>query len=193
MTDDAGERPTRRRLDRITAEGYLDDVDGLDLGGVRARRDECAAEETQLSYLRRMLQARLDIVRAEQERRREGGEGRSIVDALPGLLADAPTGVPREARSMSIDPPEHQMRRHEDRAAVDGTLARLPDLSDDEVEELATTLVREEARVSATRRAVQHHLDQLQGELVQRYRRGEGDFAGISSEGGDGPSDDDDG
>lgn len=184
MTDEQG-APTRRRLDRITAEDYLDDLDALDLDAVRARRDECSEEETQLSYLRRMLQARLDIVRAEQERRR-GGEGGSILDALPALLADGPAASPREARAMRIDPPEHQMRRHEDRAAVDGTLARLPDLSDDELVDVVATLEQEESRVSAVRTVVQQRLDRLQQTLVARYR-GSYDGAGTAHEAGEGP------
>lgn len=181
MTDEA-EQPARRRLDRITAEDYLDDVATLDLEAVRGRRDECAAEESQLSYLRRMLQARLDIVRAERQRRREGGTAHSLVDALPALLADAPPENPQAARAMSTDPPEHQMRRREDRLAVDGTLARLPDLSDQELEDVAEQLGQEESRVSRIRSTVQTRLDELQDALVARYRQGEGEFAGRAAE-----------
>lgn len=181
MTDDA-EQPARRRLDRITAEDFLDDLATLDVAAVRARRDECAAEESQLSYLRRMLQARLDIVRAERQRRRDGGDAHSLVDALPALLADTPPANPQAARAMSTDPPEHQMRRREDRLAVDGTLARLPDLSDTELDEVAEQLVGEEARVSRTRAVVQDRLDELQATLVDRYRRGEGELAGRTAE-----------
>lgn len=180
MIDEAGQRPTRRRLDRITAEGYLDGLDALALDQVRARRDECAAEESQLSYLRRMLQARLDIVRAEQQRRRGDAQASSLVDALPQLLADTTPATPREARAMRIDPPEHQMRRREDRLAVDGTLARLPDLSDAELGEVAEQLRQEEARVSQVRALVQRHLDRLQETLVARYRVGEGDLPGVA-------------
>jgi hypothetical protein len=173
MSEHASERPERRRLDRITADGYLDDLGELDLEAVRARRDECAAEETQLSYLRRMLQARLDIVVAEQQRRRDGGEAHSLVEALPGLLADTPPGSAREARAMRIEPPEGQMRRQEDRLAVDGTLARLPDLSDEELDGVVEQLRGEESRVSSVRSVVQQRLDELQEALVARYR-GEG-------------------
>lgn len=176
MTHQAGQRPARRRLDRITADGYLDDLDDLGVDDVRGRRDDCAAEESQLSYLRRMLQARLDIVRAEQQRRRGDGDAASLVEALPQLLADTPPAAPREARAMSIDPPEHQMRRREDRLAVDGTLARLPDLSDAELADVAEQLRQEESRVSDVRSVVQQRLDRLQQALVHRYAHGEGGF-----------------
>lgn len=181
MTDEAEQR-TRRRLDRIIAEDYLDDVATLDLEAVRGRRDECAAEESQLSYLRRMLQARLDIVRAERQRRREGGTSHSLVDALPALLADTPPENPQAARAMRTEPPEHQMRRREDRLAVDGTLARLPDLSDQELEDVAEQIGREESRVSRIRATVQGRLDALQNALVARYRQGEGEFVARAAE-----------
>jgi len=180
MTDEAGQRPARRRLDRITAEGYLDDLATLEVEDVRARRDECAAEESQLSYLRRMLQARLDIARAEQARRRGESEAGSLVDALPQLLADSPPAAPRQARALRIEPPEHQMRRREDRLAVDGTLARVPDLLDAELDDVVEQLRAEERRVSEMRAVVQGHLDRLQQALIARYRGGEGAPPGVA-------------
>ncbi|MGH3828408.1 MAG: aerial mycelium formation protein, partial [Pseudonocardiaceae bacterium] len=76
----------RRRIDRVLDPSYVLGLDGLGLGEVRARRDDAAQEETDLSYLRRLLHARIDIVRAEQRRRREGGGG-AVVDELSQILA----------------------------------------------------------------------------------------------------------
>src|SRR5262249_23513585 len=63
-----------RRLDRITAPGFAEDLQDLSLTDLRAKRDECLAEREYLSLLRRLVQGRLDIVRAEVERRRTGGD-----------------------------------------------------------------------------------------------------------------------
>ena len=63
----------RRRIDRVLAPEYVRDLGQLDLAEVRARRDDAAQEETDLSYLRRLLHGRIDIVKAEQKRRLEGG------------------------------------------------------------------------------------------------------------------------
>ncbi len=71
----------RRRIDRVLGPGYLSGLGELPLKVLRERRDEAAQEETDLSYLRRLLHARIDIVRAEQARRSSGGEA-SIVDQL---------------------------------------------------------------------------------------------------------------
>ena len=60
------ERPGgHRRIDRVLAEGYLDDLPNIPLDEVRALRGEAEQEETDLSYLRRLLQGRMDILRAE--------------------------------------------------------------------------------------------------------------------------------
>lgn len=167
------EQPTRRRLDRITAADYLEGMEGWDAQELRARRDECRAEEEQLSYLRRLLQGRIDIIRAEQARRRGEGDDR-LLDALPSLLADTPSAGRREPRALGTDPPEHRMRRAEDRLAVDSTLARLPDLSDEEIDRMLEELAADEERVSRLRRTVHERLDALQAELVVRYRDGQG-------------------
>ncbi len=56
----------RRRIDRVLAEGFVDGLAILSLDEVRGRRRDAEQEEADLSYLRRLLQGRLDLVRAEQ-------------------------------------------------------------------------------------------------------------------------------
>ena len=75
----------RRRIDRVLSPDYTSGIEQHALGDVRALRDEAAQEETDLSYLRRVLHARIDIVRAEQRRRREDGS-RSVVEQLDRAL-----------------------------------------------------------------------------------------------------------
>jgi len=77
----------RRRIDKVLSEGYADDLAGLDLDELRSRRREAEQEEADLSYLRRMLQGRMDILRAELARR--AGGGGKIVEHLSGVLADS--------------------------------------------------------------------------------------------------------
>lgn len=165
--------PKRRRLDRILADGYLEGLEGWSAEEVRAARDDCRAEEAQLSYLRRLLQARLDLVRAEQRRRREGaGSTQALSERLAGLLADAPAGARRDARALTVDPPATQMRRAEDRLASDATLARVPDLDAHALTALADELANRETEISEKRRVLLDRLDHLQDELVARYRDG---------------------
>ncbi|MGH3743280.1 MAG: hypothetical protein ACRDTP_00285, partial [Mycobacteriales bacterium] len=61
-----------RRIDRVLDEAFLDGLGGRSLAEVRQLRDEADQEETDLSYLRRLLQARLDLVNAEIARRADG-------------------------------------------------------------------------------------------------------------------------
>ena len=60
-----------RRIDRILDPAYAENLASLDLAEVKRRRDECLAEREYQSLLRRLVQGRLDIVRAERNRRRQ--------------------------------------------------------------------------------------------------------------------------
>ena len=77
----------RRRLDRIQAADYATGPGEFDLDEVRNRRDECLAEREYLSYLRRMIQGRIEILKAEQHARASGEEA-PLVDRLAAIFAD---------------------------------------------------------------------------------------------------------
>ena len=59
----------KRRIDRIRRPGYLGDLGKLPLDDLRAKRDECLAEREYLSLLRRLVQGRAEILKAELESR----------------------------------------------------------------------------------------------------------------------------
>ena len=82
---------TRRRLDRVLSAEFVSDLDELDLGELRQRRRLADEVENELSFYRRLLHGRIDLLRFELRRRR-GEEHRSLIEALPHILADAPTG-----------------------------------------------------------------------------------------------------
>ena len=66
MTSETTPHPQgRRRIDRVLADDFATDLSSLDLDEVRARRREAEQEKADLSYVRRMLQGRMDILRAE--------------------------------------------------------------------------------------------------------------------------------
>lgn len=168
--------PARRRIDRVSADDFLEGLADRSAEEVRVMRDECRAEEAQVSYRRRLLQGRVDVARAEQDRRR-GGDQTSLIDALPSILAGSDSASPRrgqlDARYSPVDPPpETPARRAEDTAASDAALSRLPDLTDEELEELIDDLAERERGLSDLRRRILDNLDTLQDELVRRYRAG---------------------
>jgi hypothetical protein len=161
--------PRNRRIDRILDPAYLEGLADAPLERLRAMRDECSEEEAVLSYERRLLHARLDMLAAEAARRADGGSPRAILDRLPSILAgEGPPGhrgaFPRLAPPPLFDPP----RRRVERLVSDDTLARLPDLSDEELHRVRRTLEEAEREVSAARRAVQRVLDRVAEELARR-------------------------
>jgi hypothetical protein len=83
----------QRRTDRVLDPRFVAGVGRLDLAELRSRREEAEAEEADASFLRRLLQGRLDILRAELVRRSRGGE-QDVAGLLARLLAiltdDAP-------------------------------------------------------------------------------------------------------
>ncbi len=86
----------RDDLDRILTGPYLDGIDTRSLDDIRAMRTECQQAEVALSYLRRLIQGRLDIVHAYLEQ--EGSDGppdlAALVAALPGILSAGPGRPP---------------------------------------------------------------------------------------------------
>lgn len=152
------------RLDRVTAPGYLDDLDTVDTTTVRAMRDDCRAEERQLSFERRVVQGRLDLASADAVRRASDAADPlldRVTRALTGHLAAA--GV---ARAVGVHTPEV------DADAVFGALdsGAVLDLDDDALDELIADLAARERALSQRRAVLLHHLDRLQATLVARYR-----------------------
>jgi hypothetical protein len=90
----------RRRVDRVLGEGFLDGLAEMTLTEVRQRRFDAEQEEADLYYIRRLLQGRMDIIRAEQQRRATAsGDADPLVDQLPQVLGGegrpAPHGLGR--------------------------------------------------------------------------------------------------
>lgn len=185
MTDETSDQ-TRRRIDRVVADDFLDGLADRSVDEVRVMRDECREEEARLSYARRLLQARLDIVRAEAARRAEGSDAEGgLLDALPGILADDPLpstlGGARSTPVYDPDPREDGGRRLGDGVLGDAALGRIPGASDEELVALVERTAEEERRVSEVRRTVLDRLDALQAELIGRYRSGSVDVDAIVS------------
>ncbi len=171
---DAGPAHGRRRIDRVTAADFLVGLEQHSLHELRAMRDECQQEEAHLSFARRILQARLDIVRAVVARRSGNGwqDGMDLLEGLPEILADVQRPAPMgAARVAPVSEPRGTTggRRTADWLIMDASLGRVPDLPDEELFALVDRLNQEERRVSDLRRNVLDALDTLQAELVRRY------------------------
>jgi hypothetical protein len=165
------EHPGNRRIDRIRDPAYLTGLTDRSLEEVRALRDECMAEREYLSLLRRLVQGRAEILKAELSAR-GSGDDRPLIDRLSEILSsDQPATSRGEAMRVSL--PEEEMlqaRRRIERLATDAGISDPSELDDAELREAVTVLSAEETEVSSLRNDVLHVLDVLQGELKRRYK-----------------------
>jgi hypothetical protein len=161
-----------RRIDRIRDPAFVEGLEELSLEELRARRDECLAEREYLSFLRRLLQGRAEILRAELERRAGGGGDGPLVERLAEILAgDAPG--PSRGEAVRVGLPEEEVllaRRRAERLVSDAAISDPTKLDDERLAEAAERLVREEREISRIRGEVIAVLERLQGELKRRYR-----------------------
>jgi hypothetical protein len=175
-------------LDRLLDDAYLGDLARRSLDEVRAMRAECQEVETGLSYLRRLVQGRLDIVGLELSRRADGGDPGDLTDLiakLPETLADrtrAPgTGrLPQLLAPGEVDP---ALEAELDGIVAHGELRDLGHVPDAELADLASKLAALEVRVSSQRRALFERIDALQAEITRRYKSGEASVESLLTEG----------
>lgn len=163
-----------RRIDRVLDRAFVADLPAIPLAVLRERRAEASAEESDLSYLRRVLHGRLDIIAAESARRAGGDQG-PLVSRLSQILADPPSNRIASARHLGLG---GDAAAGEYRIAMETTLRDLavPDLEtcpDRVLEQTATALSACEREVSDLRRLVQGVADACAAELARRYREGE--------------------
>ena len=162
----------RRRIDIVSDPDYLADLSTADDDDLRGRRSLCSDLDTELSYYRRLLHGRMDLL-AFEAKRRSGEETRSLIEALPEILAanTSHEGVPSD-RPISVEAPDLPAvgRRPIDFVLGDDFIARLPMLSGDEMADAEARLREMEAEVSAQRKTVHTVLDAIQAELSMRFR-----------------------
>ncbi len=175
-------------LARILTPNYLADVGGLSLDDIRRMRFECQEAETALSYLRRLVQGRLDIVLAyvNSAGDAEGRDLSSVVDALPEILAG---GGGRTIGGPGRNPVLHspntesldEVTQELDAILGADNLSGLANLDQTELAELVEQLRELENRVSTERRGLHERIDTLQAELVARHKSGQASVDGLLS------------
>lgn len=129
----------------------------VDLAELRHRRTGLTEEESRVSYWRRIIQARIDLI--------DKGEGISVAQGLSRVLADSRSSHRRIA-ALSVDSAEG--------------LPPLPDLAelwqqmtpDDAIgrAHVLTQLRDAESRLSEYRKELHARIDHVTGELIARYR-----------------------
>ncbi|HEV7825353.1 MAG TPA: aerial mycelium formation protein [Mycobacteriales bacterium] len=162
-----------RRIDRVLGSDFADGLAELPMPELRSRRHDVEQEEVDLSYLRRLLQGRIDILRAEQARRRS--DGGTVIGHLTDILADERRdqqhGMGRHSTLEPSRAGEH--RRRVEALVGDVDLSDAGALSDEDLMRALTLFSEEERSVSSLRSRVQHVMDALGAEVARRYRDGE--------------------
>lgn len=173
--------PSRRRLDTILDEEFTADLHSVELDVLRERRQLANDVENELSYYRRLLHGRLDLLRFEQ-RRRSGEERRSLIEALPEILADPQPAGGQEASGRHIVtdlPPLPDVgRRDIDLVLGDDVLTRLDEIDDEGLSAAIDAVAELASDYSEQRRKVQEVADQISAVIAERYRTGQTDPVG---------------
>jgi hypothetical protein len=162
---------SKRRIDAILQGSYLDDIDTKSEDEVRELRDTAREIETEMSYLRRLAQSRLDIFKAEINRREKGGSLGDLIAMLPSILASGETrSSSSNSRLSSIlaPAPNIDFNRGMETLVSDDSLANLAELEDDELAETIESLKTFEKEVSEKRKDLHKVIDVLEGEIATR-------------------------
>jgi hypothetical protein len=153
--------PNRPTADRFhAAPERSPDFAHLSLEGLRTYRATLSGEESRVSYWRRIIQARLDVVRATDTGTSAGVEG------LRAMFTEGTVGGTRTALITIV--PVDDMPPLPDLA---GLWAREPKPGDhDHNRALIHDLSKAESQLSAYRSALHRRLASATSELIARYR-----------------------
>src|SRR4051812_46236599 len=132
------------------------DLSALGLPELRALRRDAQRDEADLSYLRRLLQGRIDILRAELARRGAGAAPYGVMQRLAEILRDAPAPQRSSARHVTLGTPYgEEYRRLAAEMLAEVELSDLKARTDDELGAGMGRLVRYEQQVSRRRQELQ--------------------------------------
>jgi hypothetical protein len=156
----------------------------LSLAELRTLRRQAQRDEADLSYVRRLLQGRIDILRAEQARRVPGAvvdsgressaERASVVERLAEILRDGPARQRSSARHLTLGTPQgEEYRQLAAQMLGEVELSDLEARTDLELRVAMARLVGYERRVSRRRQRLQRTADDCSAEIARRYREGE--------------------
>jgi hypothetical protein len=153
-------RAAARAASRAIPPQRSSDLAHLDLDALRAYRTALAAEEDRVSYWRRILQARLDTLRAV-----EGARSADPAAVAPALSREqmwrGRTALVRVVPVDDIPPLPDLARLWEQVPAENDERARI---------ELISGLDRAEEQLSAYRTALHGRMESASAELIARYR-----------------------
>ncbi|MFD7991105.1 RsiG family protein [Streptomyces mexicanus] len=168
----------------LPGDRHEPDLALLSLAELRTLRRQAQRDEADLSYVRRLLQGRIDILRAEQARRVPGAvvdsgrdssaERASVVERLAEILRDGPARQRSSARHLTLGTPQgEEYRQLAAQMLGEVELSDLEARTDLELRVAMARLVGYERQVSRRRQQLQRTADDCSAEIARRYREGE--------------------
>jgi hypothetical protein len=159
------------RSSRVLDPSYLEGLDARPIDELRSMHAECLELETEVSYVRRLTQARIDILEAETGRRERGDSLEDLIKSLPQILADhGPRGEPASSRLPMQMAPEQDSEWAPQLEEFGGTLTNLPNLTPEQLDEAVRGLRALEREVSDERRALFGVIDRIDLVLADRLK-----------------------
>lgn len=165
----------RRRLDQVLDPDYVADLDDRSLEELRALRSVAVDVENELSYYRRLLYGRKDLVEFEM-RRRSGDEDRTLIESLVDILTDpSPKDGGEEGRGTrrivtDLPPLPDVGKRDIDDVIGDGVLTRLDEAGEEELQASIDAYEKMAKEINEQRRAAQRVIDHLGDVIAERFR-----------------------
>jgi hypothetical protein len=170
-----------RRVDRLLQPDVLTHLPQLGNVELLILRDEALAEETEQSYVRKLVQGRLDLLRRERDRRAgrvddtldpaavhdDSHLARTLARVLAHAVAhDHPAAVSEAAVDV------REWRRAAERAVTDVRVSDFGHLDDVTLGSIVTRLSGFEREISESRHRVQSALDAIIAEVTSRVETG---------------------
>ena len=149
----------------------MDHIQRILIQNLKKKYGKGRERKTEMSYLRRLAQSRLDIFKAEQNRREKGGTLGDLIAMLPSILASGETrssSTNSRLSSILAPSPNIDFNRGMETLVSDDSLANLDQLEDDELIQNIDDLKEFEKEVSQKRKDLHKVIDALEGEIAKR-------------------------
>lgn len=165
-------------LQRVLEPDYLAGLGEMATDELRAKRSACTDLENGVSFVRRVAQARLDVIVAETDRRADGGGGDlgDLVARLPELLSDGVRAPGSGRVDQDLDPPEHvvdPLTAVLDKVVGPSIMTEVAELGDDGLSAAIIALRNHEEQLSDGRQKLHVAIDALNDEIARRISEGE--------------------
>ena len=173
------EQLERRLADRVTDPSYLENLPDRSMEQLQSMRNEVQEVENEISFERRLCQARIDIFTAELDHR-AGREQGDVMSRLAHILADEDSAssdspLPTRVPDLSVPRSAERPRRRVEEIVGAQDLARLTKLPEEQIRSSVEALAEHERGLSTRRKQLHDVLDAIQAEIVRRYTTGEED------------------